>query len=133
MRKAELLGTGGFALMLGLMAMPRGPARSPLGLNGPAWERPNVSRDLSQIQKDTLRVLVLRDPLTWEVRPGAMTGLEWELLERFAKRQKLVIKAVPVGDPDSMLTMLQNGEGDIMAAQLSPSGWAAPYVACTHP
>ena len=61
MRKAELLGTGGFALMLGLMAMPRGPARSPLGLNGPAWERPNVSRDLSQILKDTLRVLVLRD------------------------------------------------------------------------
>ena len=104
-----------------------------MGSNGPAWSRPTVSRDLSQIKKDTLRVLVLRDPLTWEVRPGAMTGLEWELLERFAKRQKLSIKAIPVGDPDSMLTMLQNGRGDIMAAQISPIGWAAPYVACTQP
>lgn len=133
MRSAELLGTGGFALMLGLMAMPPGPAGPPMGYKGPAWSKPTISRDLSQIKKDTLRVLVLRDPLTWEVRPGAMTGLEWELLERFAKRQKLPIKAIPVGDPDSMLTMLQNGQGDIMAAQISPSGWAAPYISCTQP
>ncbi|MBK9059818.1 MAG: transglycosylase SLT domain-containing protein [Flavobacteriales bacterium] len=65
-----------------------------------------MARDLRRIRKDTLRVLVLSDPLTWEQRPGAMTGLEWELLERFAKRQRLHIKAVPVADRDSMLVML---------------------------
>ncbi|MBK9598256.1 MAG: hypothetical protein IPO60_07985 [Flavobacteriales bacterium] len=61
-------------------------------------------------------MLVLSDPLTWEQRPGAMTGLEWELLERFAKRQRLHIKAVPVADRDSMLVMLQEGRGDVIAA-----------------
>ncbi|MEO8733765.1 MAG: transglycosylase SLT domain-containing protein [Flavobacteriales bacterium] len=132
MRSAELLGTGGFVLLMALMAVPRDPAKEAQGATGPAWTKPSVSRDLSDVQKDTLRILVLRDPLTWEVRPGAMTGLEWELLERFAKRLHLPVLAVPVSDPDSMLAMLQNGRGDIIAAQLSPSGWAAPYVACTQ-
>jgi membrane-bound lytic murein transglycosylase F len=132
MRSAELLGTGGFALLMALLAIPRDPAHVRQAPSGPAWAKPVVSRDLSEIKKDTLRILVLRDPLTWEVRPGAMTGLEWELLQRFAKRQHLPIKAVPVADPDSMLSMLQNGQGDIIAAQLSPGGWAAPYTACTQ-
>lgn len=76
-------------------------------------------------------MLVVRDPLTWEEHPGAVSGLEWELLERFAAQQRLRLRAVPVDDPDSMLLMLQRGDGDVMAAQLRPDGWAAPYAAFT--
>jgi membrane-bound lytic murein transglycosylase F len=54
-------------------------------------------------------------------------------LKRFAKRQHLPIKAIPIGDPDSMLTMLQLGQGDLIAAQIAPNGWASRYVACTQP
>lgn len=90
---------------------------------------PLVERDLDTIAHDTLRVLVIRDPLTWEKRPGAESGLEWELVRRFARKHELLLKAIPMDDPDSMLMMLQRGEGDVMAAQLRPDGWAAPYVA----
>lgn len=133
MSKAELIGSGLFAVMLGLPLVwgpgPSDPAHPDLEL----LSKPHVARDLRQIKKDTLRVLVLSDPLTWEQRPGAMTGLEWELLERFAKRQRLRVKAVPVSDRDSMLVMLQEGRGDVIAAQLSASGWTAPYTHHTQP
>lgn len=133
MRKAELIGCGLFAVML-VLPLAWGPSATerahPTLM---AWSKPQVARDLRQIKKDTLRVLVLSDPLTWEQRPGAMTGLEWELLERFAKRQHLRIKAVPVTDRDSMLMMLQEGRGDVIAAQLSTDGWAAPFTLQTQP
>lgn len=98
------------------------------------WDHPLVERDLEAISADTLRVLVLRDPLSWEERPNATTGAEYELMERFAKQAGLVLKAVPMDDRDSMLMALQRGEGDVIAAQFSnrhgEEGWfalSAPY------
>lgn len=133
MGKAELIGTGLFAVLLGL-PLVRGPGPSGRPHTSQVlWQKPQVARDLRQIKRDTLRVLVLSDPLTWEQRPGAMTGLEWELLERFAERQRLRIKAVPVADRDSMLMMLQEGRGDVIAAQLSATGWTAPFTHHTQP
>ncbi|MBP8822529.1 MAG: transglycosylase SLT domain-containing protein [Flavobacteriales bacterium] len=133
MRKAEFIGTGLFTAMLAL-PLVEGPGGVAGNLPEEApWARPHVRRDLEQIKHDTLRVLVLPDPLTWEPRPKATTGLEWELLERFARRHKLAIKAIRVTDQDTMLLMLQMGEGDVIAAQLSAHGWAAPYVGFTRP
>jgi membrane-bound lytic murein transglycosylase F len=120
----ERIGTGLFALLLAVPLF-RGPGAHHAPPSEDHWRHPLVARDLEQIKKDTLRVLVLRDPLSWESRPGANTGLEWELLERFAKRQHLHIKAIPVAGQDSMLMLLQQGHGDVIAAQLSPFGWAA--------
>lgn len=64
-----------------------GPSATKSGRIKPncTWSKPHVARDLRQIRKDALRVLVLSSSFTWEQRPGAMTGLEWELLERFAE------------------------------------------------
>ncbi len=83
-----------------------------------AWADPKVVRDLSDIREDTLRILVLEDPLTWEVRPGAVSGLEHDILRRFAKTADLNITFIPMIDPDSMLLALQLGRGDLIAAQL---------------
>lgn len=131
--KAAWIGTILFVGLLALVLL--GPSSvSPFSrAAGPAWSAPLVHRDLHDIAADTLRVLVIRDPLTWEEHPGVESGLEWELLERFAKREKLRIRAVPVDHPDSMLLMLQRGDGDVMAAQLRPDGWAGAYVTCTKP
>lgn len=123
----------GAAVVAGLAAWlfgtPNGPGRMRV-----AWDRPHVERDFEMIAKDTLRVLVLADPLTWEVRPKAVTGLEFELLERFAERHQLPMITIPMEDPDSMWSALQTGRGDVMAAQYSAQddhdGWAAltaPY------
>lgn len=84
------------------------------------WAEPRVERDLAEVLNDTLRVLVLRDPLTWEIRPKAVSGLEWELMERFARLLKVPVLAVPVEHPDSLWMALQTGRGDVMAAQLTP-------------
>lgn len=132
MTRAEWTGVLAFLVFLALLAFL--PARDGHGeLNAPDWASPHVSRDLAEIRHDTLRVLVLRDPLTWEERPSAQSGLEWDLLRRFARKEKLPIKAIPVDHPDSMLSMLQLGRGDIIAAQLNPHGRAKPYVDFTHP
>ncbi|HMN04927.1 MAG TPA: transglycosylase SLT domain-containing protein [Flavobacteriales bacterium] len=130
--KAEYIGTALFAILLALPFLPGA------GHHGEAWsddgalDHPTVDRDWVQIKRDTLRILVMPDPLTWEQRPGAVTGLEWELLERFAQKRRIPVKAIPVSDRDSMLAMLQSGLGDVMAAQLSPHGWASSYVHFTR-
>lgn len=133
MGKAEWTGTVVFLALLVLVGVSRIGWTKPHVPVGPPWAHPSVKRDLKQIRQDTLRVLVLRDPLTWEERPNAVTGAEWELLERFARFEHLRLKAVPVERPDSMLLMLQRGDGDVIAAQLTPTGWASPYIRFTQP
>lgn len=127
---AEWIGSLLFAALLLLVAAEE---RSVQVDRGEPWGRPHVDRDLDRIKADTLRVLVLPDPLTWEKRPKATTGLEWELLERFARQHQLPIKAIAVANRDSMLAMLQDGKGDVLAAQLSDHGWAAHYTSHTRP
>ncbi len=132
MRSAEYIGIALFAALLVLPLAETPKDRTVHGGTQDPRALPHVVRDLKDIKRDTLRVLVLPDPLSWERRPGAQTGLEWELLERFARRHRMPIKAIPVQDRDSMLVMLQNGQGDVMAAQLSPKGWAAPFTNLTR-
>jgi len=81
------------------------------------WDGTTVQRDLVDIRTDSLRVLVLRDPLVWEERQRATTGLEYELLQRFARKAKLKLVIVPFDHPDSLLAALWRGRGDIGAMQ----------------
>ncbi len=97
------------------------------------WARPLVERDLRDISSDTLRVLVLRDPLTWEERPQAISGLEFELLKRYARHAGLILHAMPMDHPDSMLLALQRGTGDVIAAQWTPRRHQRRLVAFTRP
>lgn len=97
----------------------------------PPWAEALVERDLDVIAVDTLRVLVLRDPLSWEQRPQATTGLEFELLERFARSIKVPLLAIPVTHPDSMLIDLQGGRGDVIAAQCTDRKDRRPWFAFT--
>lgn len=97
------------------------------------WADPLVERDLAAIAADTLRVLVIERHLTYERWPQAQTGLEFELLERFARQAGLRMKAVVVEHPDSLLPMLQRGEGDVIAAQLGRRSPLGRWVAHTGP
>lgn len=97
------------------------------------WSDPLVERDVDAIRKDTLRVLVIEDPLTWEVRPKAVSGLEHDLLRRFAAKAGLPVVFLPMHHPDSMLLALQRGEGDVIAAQWSPRKEQREWVGFTEP
>lgn len=134
MRKptAELLGTALFGLLLlALLAWPGGMGHR--RGHGPEERLAWVDRDLPEITKDTLRVLVLPDALTWESRPKTPSGLEWELLLRYARWQKLAVAVVPVAHMDSMVLMLRTGRGDIIAAQATSAGRLARGAATTMP
>ncbi|MBL0125995.1 MAG: transglycosylase SLT domain-containing protein [Flavobacteriales bacterium] len=82
-----------------------------------SWSGPPVHHDLDKFTDDTLRVLMLRDPLVWEEHPRGTSGLEFELLQRFAKRRKMTLAVVPFDHPDSLLKALWQGRGDLGAAQ----------------
>lgn len=97
------------------------------------WDHPQVERDLEAIAHDTLRVLVMRDPLSWEERPGAVTGFEFELLERFAKHTDVPFKVLVMEHRDSMYSALQRGVGDVIAAQYTPVRWERKWFGCTKP
>ncbi|MCB0764373.1 MAG: transglycosylase SLT domain-containing protein [Flavobacteriales bacterium] len=97
------------------------------------WSTPRVDRDLEAVLADTLRVLVLEDPLTWEERPKAVSGLEFELLERFAKHLHVPLKAIVMDQQDSMFMALQEGRGDVIAAQWTPHREQRDWVAFSHP
>ena len=111
-----------------------------------AWDRPLVDRDLDDIRRDTLRLLVVEHPLTYERLRGDETGLEFELIERFARSLHIPLKAVLAQHPDSLLPMLQRGEGDMIAGRLGTANgfgraivrsrayrYVAPVIATLRP
>ncbi len=115
---------------VGLFAVRKKP-NSAMAAGTGVWKVKPLDRDLDTIRGDTLRVLVLNDPLCYEERPKAVTGLEWELLKRFARQEDLEIKAVPMDHLDSMLLALQEGKGDIIAAQMTRRRDRSEWLAFT--
>lgn len=124
-----LLGAVGFAMAVAWFSrkeVRRAAVKVP-------WDHPQVERDLEAIEQDTLRVLVMRDPLSWEERPGAVTGFEFEVLERFAKHAAVPLKVLVMEHRDSMYSALQRGVGDVIAAQYTPVRWERKWFSCTKP
>ncbi len=101
-------------------------------LEGSPYGAP-VDRDIEEIRKDTLRVLVVDHHLVYERIDAAETGLAYEIMKRIAGHLKLPIKAVLVADGDSLVPKLQRGEGDVIAAQLNPRSAMARWVSTTIP
>lgn len=97
------------------------------------WDHPSVERDLDAIANDTLRVLVLLDPLSYEERPKAVSGYEYELIERFARQAELPLKVIVVERRDSMYSALQRGVGDVIAAQYAPVRAERKWFKCSKP
>lgn len=116
--------------LIGLVLWFRTEVVVPRSVQHP-WSEPLVDRDLAMIAADTLRVLVVEHPLTYERFPGGERGAELELLERFARRRKLPLKVLAVA-PDSLLPLLQRGTGDVVAA-LVHRGRFGDAVSCTVP
>jgi membrane-bound lytic murein transglycosylase MltF len=93
----------------------------------------SIDRDLDAIRADTLRVLVMDHHLVYQRVGPVETGLEFELIERFARRERLYLKAVPVQWPDSLLPWLARGVGDVVAVGLNGRSPIARKMATTLP
>ena len=115
-RRRLLLGGMAAGIVALAIALLQPDARQ--GLSGASPYGEPMDRDLDAIRKDTLRVLVVQHHLVYTKSKGAESGLEYELLERVARELDVPIKAVVVARPDSLLPLLQRGEGDVIAAHL---------------
>ncbi|HEY9283071.1 MAG TPA: transglycosylase SLT domain-containing protein [Pyrinomonadaceae bacterium] len=81
-----------------------------------------VKRDLPELKEGgTLTVLAPYNSTTYFLYRGEPMGYEYELLQAFAKEQGLALKMRVVTDRKSFYSMLNNGDGDLVAGRLVPT------------
>jgi peptidoglycan lytic transglycosylase F len=81
-----------------------------------------ISRDLAAIrERGTLVVLAPYNSTTYFIYQGEPLGYEYELLQTFAKEHGVALKMIVATDPESLLPLLNSGEGDLAAARLIPT------------
>ena len=92
-----------------------------------------IQRDIAQIrQRGTLTVVAPYNSTTYFIYQGEPLGYEYELLQAFAKDLNVALKIVVVTDPKSLLSALNEGEGDIAAARLIPNADNQSVAAFTN-
>ena len=81
-----------------------------------------IKRDLAQIkERGSLIVLAPYNSTTYFLYRGEPLGYEYELLQTFAKEHGVALKVVVATDRKSFYSMLNAGDGDIVAARLIPT------------
>ena len=92
-----------------------------------------VKRDLAEVrERGELKVLAPYNSTTYFVYRGEPLGYEYELLRAFAESQGLKLKMIVVTDPQSLLPLLNSGEGDVAAARLVATPEAEAQAAFTR-
>ena len=99
------------------------PVPKPLeGAAAPAPVAAPIERDLPQIAEDkTLKVLFTFNTTGYFIYRGEPMGYEYELLSRFASDSKLRLKPIVARDSRRLFEKLNQGEADVVAAQLAAS------------
>jgi membrane-bound lytic murein transglycosylase F len=88
------------------------------GTKAPAAEP--VARDLAGISADkTLRVLFTFNSTGYFIYRGETMGYEYELLKMFARDSGLRLEPVVERDSNKLFNLLNEGNGDLVAAQLA--------------
>ncbi|MBO6574689.1 MAG: transglycosylase SLT domain-containing protein [Rhodothermales bacterium] len=93
-----------------------------------------IERDLDEIQaRDTLVVLTQYNSTSYFLYRGEPMGFEFELLDWFARANDLYLQPLVVRDRDSLLVLLNQGVGDVVAARLSATAEDSVWVGFTRP
>jgi len=82
---------------------------------------PSRTLDFTDIKKKKLplRIITRNSPETYFIWKGELVGFEYELMKKFSKIHNTKIEIIVADTYQEMLDMLQNGEGDIIAAGLT--------------
>lgn len=82
----------------------------------------NDTSDLPEIKKrQTLRLLTRNNAVNYFLWRGQLMGFEYELVSRFAEQLGLRLEIIVAPDHQSLLPMLLEGKGDLVAAFLTPT------------
>lgn len=84
-------------------------------------------------RKDTLTVLIENSASTYYWYQGEEMGFDFDLVSEFAKESGLGLKIKVMDNVDSMFSMLQRGEADMIASNLTYSGLRDSVVDFTAP
>jgi membrane-bound lytic murein transglycosylase F len=68
-----------------------------------------------------LRLLTRNHPASYFLWRGELRGLEYELVEEFARRHKLRVEVVVADSHADLFPLLREGRGDLIAASLTPT------------
>ena len=78
--------------------------------------------DLETLKKHkTLRLITSNNAASYFLWKGELMGFEYEMFKRFAKQQGLRLQVVVAPSHEDMIPMLLRGEGDVIAALLTPN------------
>nr|WP_299206162.1 transporter substrate-binding domain-containing protein [uncultured Brumimicrobium sp.] len=90
--------------------------------------------DLGEILKNNkLTVLAENSATSYFIYRGQKMGLEYEILNQFAKEIGVKLEIKVVKDLDSMITKLNNGEGDIIACNFTVTKDRRSHVDFSQP
>jgi peptidoglycan lytic transglycosylase F len=93
-----------------------------------------VEFDLAQIQeRDTLRVITRNHPLTYYLYKGTRRGFDFELLQKFAEEQGMVLEVVLPPTWNDMIPYLLEGKGDVVASMMTVTDEREARVEFTRP
>jgi membrane-bound lytic murein transglycosylase F len=93
-----------------------------------------ITRDFEQIKESgTLRMITRYSSNTYFLNQGLEWGFEYELVKEFAKTHDLTLDVIVVEPEQNPYDMLNNGTGDVIAANYTITPARKQYVAFTQP
>jgi len=93
-----------------------------------------ITRDFEEIKESgTLRMITRYSSNTYFLNQGLEWGFEYELVKEFAKTHDLTLDVVVVEPEQNPYDMLNNGIGDVIAANYTITPARKQYVAFTQP
>ena len=93
----------------------------------------NQDHSVDIFTKKEIRVAIENNSSSYFIYRGAPMGYHYELLYRFAQKYDLTLRFITCKTPEEALSMLQNGECDLIAMHLSITGDRTKHVRFTTP
>ncbi|MGM0738531.1 MAG: transporter substrate-binding domain-containing protein, partial [Bacteroidota bacterium] len=84
-------------------------------------------------ERGTIRMLTRYNSSSYFLHRGMDRGFEFELVSRFAKDHGLKVEVVLLGIDDDPITLLNQGEGDLIASNYAITPDRTPHIAFSKP
>jgi membrane-bound lytic murein transglycosylase F len=100
----------------------------------PDLPHPAVERDLVQIlNTGVIRMVTRYNSSSYFIHKGAEAGFEYELFSRFALAHDLGIEVIIPGPEEDLISLLNSGRGDVIAAGMIRDERLSAYISFTRP
>jgi membrane-bound lytic murein transglycosylase F len=93
-----------------------------------------VAFDFDQItERGTIRMITRYNSSSYFLHRGIDRGFEFELVSRFAEEHGLKVEVILLGTEDDPITLLNRGDGDLIASNYAITADRTPHIAFSRP